>query len=860
MSVAPTEPRPALGATPPLAQPTRSASGAQAFGPTRRLLHADALWWVTLLTAGVACLVTFMAKGGLNLESMTTTEIVLTLAAGVTVAAAVILTPSVRSLLEGPKYGLWPVALLIAFTALSGLSVVWSVQPDLSWQDAGRLLAYSGVFGAVLALVRLAPDRWPAILGGLTLAASIVCSYALATKVFPGRLAPAVTYARLEEPYGYWNAIGLTAAMGVIGCLWLGARRSGHALLSALAYPAMGIMGVTLMLAYSRGALAALAVGVVLWMCIVPLRLRGATVLTVGGLGAAAVVGWDFSRHALTTDNIPLAQRATAGHQLGVLLLVMVLLLTLAGIAIGFLCARRPLSRATRTRAGAILLALIALALVGFAGALAHSHRGFTGSITHTVDTLTNPNAKVPPNSPGRLTAVASVRARYWKQALQVFDAHPALGSGADGYEIASLRYRTVLLEVKHAHGFVVQTLADLGAIGLALALALLLTWMAAAGRATHPFNRRWTSWRAWLDLRAGAHPGWRRSPQPYTPERIGMLSMLCLVVVFGVHSLVDWTWYVPGDAFAALLCAGWLAGRGPLDAYRRKAPTRVWSAAATATPPGFEPAGADASAFAPLTPAGAPAPGELPVAAGTRRPRSLREIGPMRVGVATAAVIAALLAAWSQWQPQRSVDAAQEALTLLNTNPNGALAKAQTAVARDPLSAQALIVLAAVQQSSGQPALAKATLERAVRLQPSNPQTWLALARHDLSSAPALALKELQAAIYLNPESIAPEAIAPPYANPESLEIYNDYVQALRASGTANATRATPAGRRVGALASAGAARRLRAEQTRAPVRSAPITSASVQRDPAAPAALRAAHRRRALRLLGSRTGSTTG
>ena len=42
---------------------------------------------------------------------------------------------------------------------------------------------------------------------------------------------------------------------------------------------------------------------------------------------------------------------------------------------------------------------------------------------------------------------------------------------------------------------------------------------------------------------------------------------MLCLVVVFGVHSLVDWTWYVPGNACVALLCAGWLAGRGPLEA-----------------------------------------------------------------------------------------------------------------------------------------------------------------------------------------------------------------------------------------------------------------------------------------------------
>jgi hypothetical protein len=803
------------------------------------MLRAGAMWWPMLLTAAAACLVTFLAKGGLNLESMTTTEIVLTLASGAAVAVAVVLTPVARSLLAGPKYGLWSVALLIAFTALSGLSVVWSVQPDAGWQDAGRLLAYSGVFGAAVALVRLAPERWPAILGGLALAATVVCGYALATKVFPGRLAPAVTYARLQEPYGYWNAIGLTAAMGVICCIWLGARRAGHALLSALAYPAMGIMGVTLMLAYSRGALVALLIGVALWLCIVPLRLRGAAVLIVGGLGAAAVVGWDFSRHALTTDNIPLAQRATAGHQLGVLLLAMVLLLSIAGIAIGFLTSRRPLSRTTRTRAGAILLALIALALVGFAGALAHSHRGLDGSISHAVETLTNPNARVPPNSPGRLTAVASVRARYWKQALQVFDANPVVGVGAAGYETASLRYRTVLLEVKHAHGFVVQTLADLGAIGLALALALLLAWMAAAGRATHPFNRRWTSWRAWLDISAGTHPGWRRAPQPYSPERIGMLSMLCLVVVFGVHSLVDWTWYVPGDAFVALLCAGWLAGRGPLDAHGSdSSPTREWSAVPVrTTAASLGPAGAGAPTAA--SP-GAPTAGQSSESSGVSRPRSLNEIGPMRVGVAAAAVIAALLAAWSQWQPQRSVDASQEALALLTANPHNALAKAQTGVARDPLSAQALIVLAAVQQAAGEPAPAKATLQRAVRLQPSNPQTWLALARHDLSSEPAVALKELQAAIYLNPESIAPEAIAPPYANPESVEIYDDYVQALRATGTARVSGGTPA--------------RARGNYDGA------STSASAPRAPAAAAALPGVRRRRALRRLGIRTPRAAG
>ena len=150
------------------------------------------------------------------------------------------------------------------------------------------------------------------------------------------------------------------------------------------------------------------------------------------------------------------------------------------------------------------------------------------------------------------------------------------------------------------------------------------------------------------------------------------MLSMLCLVVVFGVHSLVDWTWYVPGDAFVALLCAGWLAGRGPLDAFNRdEAPTREWSPATSGNPAGRDPLTGAASTSASTTPAGTPAPGEAPIAASARRPRSPREIGPMRVGVAAAVIVAALLAAWSQWQPQRSVDASQEALALAEHQPS---------------------------------------------------------------------------------------------------------------------------------------------------------------------------------------------
>jgi hypothetical protein len=621
------------------------------------------------------------------------------------------------------------------------------------------MLAYTAVFAAGVALVRVVPDRWPAVLGGLTLAAVVVCGYALATKAFPS-LDPLNTFARLNEPYGYWNAVGLTAAMGVICCLWLGARRTGHALARAFAYPAMGLLLVTLVLAYSRGALAALALGLLLWFCIVPLRLRAATLLIVAALGAGAVVAWDFSRHALSTEGVPLAERAQAGHQLGALIVAMLVALTIVGIGIGFTTARRAPSLIARRRAGALLLAMVVLVLLAFAGALAHSQRGFTGSISHAVSALTDPNAKQPPNTAARLTAVASVRARYWKEALQVFGAHPALGAGAEGYWTAHLRYETETLEVRHAHGFIVQTLADLGLIGLIIALALLLTWMAAAGRPTHPFNRRWTSWRAWLRIREGGRPGWRALQEgalrSYTPERVGMLCMLCVVVVFGAHSLIDWTWYVPGDACVALLCAGWLAGRGEL--VRSPLLAGGTQTATSAAQPG------------------------IPSDTGWR-PGSGRRPSYTSALMAGAVVVLALLAAWSQWQPQRSEDARGQAdAQLAANNVRAATDAAGAAVTRDPLSVEALFALANVQQRLGRPALAQATFQRAVRLQPSNPQTWLVLGRNDLvTGRPLAAVKELQAAIYLDPQLISMEAVAA--GRPEAIEVHNDYIQALQAA-----------------------------------------------------------------------------
>ena len=275
----------------------------------------------------------------------------------------------------------------------------------------------------------MTPRRWPSLIGGVTLASVVICGYALLTKSVPNHFTEANLFARLYEPYGYWNALGLTAAMGAIGCMWLGARRAGHGLLNALAYPAMGVLLLTLLLAYSRGALVALAAALALWFCLVPLRLRGAAVFLTGAAAAAAIAAWDFHDHALSSEKVPLAEATSAGHELGALVLAMVVLLA-GGRHRGHL-RNRP-ARAERAHAqarGRRARRIARRARAHAFGALAASHRGFTGTISHAFHSLTDTHAKVP-NTPGRLTAIASVRAQYWDEALKVFKAHPASRRG----------------------------------------------------------------------------------------------------------------------------------------------------------------------------------------------------------------------------------------------------------------------------------------------------------------------------------------------------------------------------------------------------------------------------------------------
>jgi O-Antigen ligase/Tetratricopeptide repeat len=696
---------------------------------------------IALVLAGAA----FVADGGLRLERTTYVEVaVMLLGAGL--CALALLVPQARA---GRLHGgltLAAVALLSAYTAVS---IVWSLAPSDSWIEANRTFSYLAAFAGTMALARLAPGRWAAVLHGIAIASVVVCGWALLTKVFPGLLSEEEIYARLRAPFDYWNAVGLMAALGIMPLLWLGARRSGRGAVSALAWPGIALLEVALMLAYSRGALLALAVGLVFWFAVVPLRLRSAVVLLGATAGAAPVVGWAFAMTGLNTDRLPLPVRDDTGHELGALLLLMLAVLLALGLAAGFLAAERPASPQAKKVAGRVLLGVLAAVPVIALIALASASGGIDGQVSKGWDQLTNPNASTPDNTPGRLTETSSVRARYWDEAFGVHGISPWIGSGAGAYATVRTRFRTGTLFVRHAHGYVPQTLADLGWAGLGISLLALFLWC----------------WGAIKTI--GMRP--RDRGLPWDPERVGMAALVAVALVFGMHSAVDWTWFVPATALCGLMAAAWVVARPSLRTRMEAAALAAPLSAARTRPRDAAPLWAPPQAEAAPPVADVAGPGALPVAeAGWRR----RVFSWPAMGGAIVVLALAFTAAWAAIQPVRSVNAGDVAIERLQQGGlEAAVSIAHIAHDRNPLSPEPLWELAYIEQQRGRLANAEDALEQAVRIQPASAEAWRRLGRFQLSTLnqPSDALASFRAAYFLDPR------------NPAST---SDFLEASRANG----------------------------------------------------------------------------
>ncbi len=397
---------------------------------------------------------------------------------------------------------------LLGLAAWSLVSIAWSPAADGPVQAAERTLVYVAALGALL--VAVTQDRVPWLLGGALAGISVVCLYALGTRVLAGSIgdpSDAVTGTRLAAPIGYTNALGALAALGILLAIGFAfherveARVAGSALLVPLA--------ATLYFTLSRGSLIALAVGLIVFLAF------ESSGNAVGGLALVAVPPAAAVllaiRSPLLDGGLSAHEARASGHRLA---LELAGLLVLGG-ALGALSA--PVARRILPVVWVLLGAAAAAgaAAIVFAGPVHLAHR--------VADSLSAPPPVTTTHASRRLlSSSASGRTEYWRVAAKMIERRPLLGEGAGSYERWWLQDRPVANEARNAHSLYLETLAELGPLGLLLVLLALVPPLLATIERT--------------PLAAGA---------------------LAAYVAYLVHAALDWDWQIPGVTLVALTCGG---------------------------------------------------------------------------------------------------------------------------------------------------------------------------------------------------------------------------------------------------------------------------------------------------------------
>ena len=362
--------------------------------------------------------------------------------------------------LELPRPGRSAVALLVlagGFVAWQGLSVLWSIAPDRSWEAFNKGLVLVAFLGLGLLAAR-GPSacRSAALLLAALLAAVLV--WALLGKAVPALFPDGERAARLRNPVGYWNGLGLLADLALPLALWLGTRRRAWAPGGAvLVYLAT----VTILLAASRTGVAAALVAAGLWLWLSDRRVEGALLALAGAIPGALLAGWAFTRPALVDDGQAHADRVRDGAWFALLaVLGAVVVAVLVHWASGReLRRRQETGRALVLGGGVVVLAGLVALVIAVGNPVSWGWDQFASERAAGED-------------PGRLTSLSSNnRWQWWNEAVDVWRAETVAGAGAGTFELARRRYRENGLSVTQPHNVPLQALAGGGLVGLALFL-----------------------------------------------------------------------------------------------------------------------------------------------------------------------------------------------------------------------------------------------------------------------------------------------------------------------------------------------------------------------------------------------------
>jgi hypothetical protein len=425
-------------------------------------------------------------------------------------------------------------ATLAMFVAWTGLSLGWTESSSATSADLARLAGYLGIFAfAVFTRASRQTERLiAAVAAGIVVLTVVALLSRLHPSWFPdaGQTASFIADSRerLSYPIDYWNGLGALIAIGIPLVLQV-ATGARTVLFRALAAAALPAMALTIFFTLSRGGMAAALIALGVFFAVGSDRLPKLLTAMVAGAGGGililAVTRRDALQHGL--DN-------AAAHHQGDQMLTLVLVVCLAvgliqaGLSYALLNEKRPrwtfVSRRQSLGAAVAggLVVLVLIAALDVPGRASDGWQEFK-------------QGGGPGSGTGRLGSVAG-QSRYqlWQAALDENATKPLDGTGSGTFELWWARHGRTGESVRDTHSLYLQTLGELGLVGLALLAAFLLTIFIAAGR---------------------------RMPHANAAQRSWLAAALAGCVAFCLTAAVDWMWQIPVLAVALLLLASVLVG-----------------------------------------------------------------------------------------------------------------------------------------------------------------------------------------------------------------------------------------------------------------------------------------------------------
>ena len=380
----------------------------------------------------------------------------------------------------GTRAGRVMLLVLAAFAGWTALSLGWTESAERTATELARVAVYLGVFALALAIQ--GEGRWRHMLHGVTVGIAIVAGLAVLSRLEPtwfpervtGEYLPGIEIERrLAYPLNYSTGLAALSAMGLP--LLLAATATARTIpAQALAAGALPVVALALWLTTS-GLFVPVAAGALLvFFALAPDRIPKLATLLIAGAGSAILFAAVEQRDALDRG-LPTAAAQQQGDEMIAIVLVVCAGVALVQAGLGLLVryGRRPgWLRVPRERAlAALLVALPILAVTRDRGRRSRRAVRPLGDVQGT--RATNPSSQ----SRGEqlLDVSGSGRYQFWQAATDANETEPLVGIGPGTFEFWWSRNGLYSGFVRDAHSLYLETLGELGIVGLILIAAFVL-------------------------------------------------------------------------------------------------------------------------------------------------------------------------------------------------------------------------------------------------------------------------------------------------------------------------------------------------------------------------------------------------